>query len=834
MQALLERAASLEYSYADLYSELHEQPFAYCDTYYAQRQEALAPVRARAAQLVRTAPHAVLAMARDYDAAMSEHYEADCRSPWRPYQNSARFQAVFTQDYPLYYLISEWRLTEVRLALVQIVVGWLGVIAIAFLSVYFWRSPLAPVVALVVTSFVVSHTFGGLYAALLPGLPLVTTSQTFLLPAVTVLLIVAMIQPALQPAAGLAAIWATVGLALVYGAHGLLYYVADTPVARTFTLVGLAYVGVVGLARRRWQVAASAVLAVGVAFALDRAFTRPGLEIYSAVTLANHLASDAYTPVMIYMGLFERPSPFGLFYMDEIFAWIINQDPVLVRVAPFMAVHQSYAHTGSALVWQAITTHPIAIAEAVFRRVLIQTFYRPLWISWTLKIDWMYTATFLALLGINAWAWRRTALFLALTPVTLCLLVNQFAVNTVMTLVHTNARWTLLGVILMFPLVPLYLFVLARLLRSTAWRRPDWAAIAPALRARPWRAAAAAAVLAVSVSSAAFAVQVAKQEREFVRTWMTVHQPPAEGLSIGTVVTRLEAMRLKNGDPRGEIAMWIVSILRMYQGRHPDMPADLRQQLEQWRETYYQQAIARAPDNPHYLYAAQFLQIDAWESYLLQGLQRFPDSVYASGAATALQYSAKELPAATREWVVRLNETLTGRFLSSGRGRIPGFEDVPGVAQITSGSVTTDRVSHPQGRSGVRLTMSPGAVAFLDDKPTHESPSIRFVSYMDLQDGEADSAVAFAGAGPERRLSASRALSIASQRLDGRYQVFLAPAAAHENRFGLWLRAGARGATIELRDYYPIVDYPKHYYRSGLMNRVRRAATRAPGSDSHS
>src|SRR5260370_2552215 len=124
------------------------------------------------------------------------------------------------------------------------------------------------------------------------------------------------------------------------------------------------------------------------------------------------------------------------------------------------------------MVWTAITGEPLTVLDAVFRRLLVQVFYRQLWASWTLKVDWAYTSTVLSVFAVNAWAWRRKALFLALTPITLCLLVNQFAVNTVMTLVHTHSRWNILGVMLMFAVAPLDAFAVVDLLSQPTCRVP--------------------------------------------------------------------------------------------------------------------------------------------------------------------------------------------------------------------------------------------------------------------------------------------------------------------------------------------------------------------------
>ena len=128
---------------------------------------------------------------------------------------------------------------------------------------------------------------------------------------------------------------------------------------------------------------------------------------------------------------------------------------------------------------------------------------------------------------------------------------------------------------------------------------PDWRrlAVRDALRGRPYRVAAVALALAAAVWCVRLTITTVRQERRFVGVWMAVHQPPPGGIDIRGIVNTLETMRAETGDARGEIAMWIVSILRMYLGRRPDMPADLRQQVEQWRERYYRQALADAPDN---------------------------------------------------------------------------------------------------------------------------------------------------------------------------------------------------------------------------------------------
>lgn len=823
VRRLMLQTEVLQFSYADLYSELHERPFEFCSSYYAQRDEALAPLKARAAQLSAIGSWDVLPFVREYSEAMLAHYATDCRVAWQPYQNPANFQKVFAWDYPLYYAISEWELTEVHLALLHFVTGWSGVIALLLLCTYFWRSPLAPFAGLVITSEAASRSFISVYTLVIPGTTAVVTLQQYMLfPAVTVLLVLAFLQPVLSQSRLAGSRWVTAALAVIYGCHVLLYYVVDPPIARMFALVGLVYVAAVGLAYRKWQVVAGALVAGAIHYSLDAALKAPGLQIYSAVTHANHLASEAYNSIMVYMGLFERPTPFGLFYMDEIFGWVTDQDPILTRAAPFMSAHHSYPYLGSQLLWNTVIHEPLAMADAVVRRLLVQVFYRPFWSFWVVRIDWLYTVTVLAIAVLNLSAWRRRKWFVVVTPITLCLLVNQFAVNTLMTLVHTHSRWNLIGVVLMFAFLPLYVFAAVQLLWSIEWRASGARAIAYG-RQRPLRVLAVAALAALVVAgSGRYLYQTLIQEREYVRAWMELHQPPAGGVQIDRLIEKLDAIRKQTGDRDGQGAMWVASIVAFYQGRNPQLPEPQRQHLDQVRHMYYRLAVGLAPDNEHFLYAARLLRIDPWEPLLIQALERFPDSVYAPSAAASLRYFGRNLTAEQQTSIARRYEVLAGRFLRNAEDRVPGFESVPSVAQ-SRGSVTTAPSTGRDGRPGLLLTMGPGAEAFLSLKPTHGSLSTRFAAFLDVQTGDADSSIAFGGESGERRIAGSWPLIMAVQETASRYLVYEAPAQPGESTFGLWVRAGASGATVDVRDYYPIVDNPSHYYRSGLMDRVRQA-----------
>ena len=601
-----------------------------------------------------------------------------------------------------------------------------------------------------------------------------------------------------------------------------------------FVLMGAVYLIAAGLAVRRWSVAATGLVAVVVQLVGEGVFKAPGQAIFSVVTHTDHLAGDAYRNIMIYMGLLERPSAFGLFYTDEVFGWMIDQDAVLSVVAPSLAVHHSYAHTGAVLVWEAITRAPLTIADAVYRRLLIQIFYRPLWTVSALRIDWTYTITVLSMGVVNICAWRRKPLFLILTPITLCLLVNQFALDTVMTLVHTHPLWHLLGVMLMFALAPLYIFAAVRMASSAErnWFGRSRQASIAFFRQRTWTLAAMVLVLGGVVWMVRFTLDTVRQERVYVRTWMQMHQPPPQGLDIQDVINRVGAEGERSGDSRGQKSMWMASLVKMYQDRHPATSAEQRQQLDVLRNTYFRRAIAAAPGDEHFLFAARFLGIDHWDTFLLQGLERFPGSIYAPGAAAALRYHAPGLSTAARRSVVRQYAELASTYLSRTGSSRPGFEPAPAAMDVLSGSPKTERTEHGDGSSGLVLTLARGTSVVLSRKPTYGSESVKLVTYVDLQEGSADFGLAVGGVEGRSRFTSVGAITPQTQEVSGKLQILTATVGESETSFGLWLSGGPQGAKMELRDYYPIVDYPQHYYRSGLMERVRRRASAAK-TESH-
>jgi hypothetical protein len=326
---------------------------------------------------------------------------------------------------------------------------------------------------------------------------------------------------------------------------------------------------------------------------------------------------------------------------------------------------------------------------------------------------------------------------------------------------------------------------------------------------------------------ARFTLRTVQQERVYVQAWMEMHQPSAQGLDILDVINRVGAERERSGDSRGQQSMWMASLLKMYEDRHPAMLAERREQLDVLRNAYFRRAIETAPDNEHFLFAARFLGIDRWDTLLLQGLERFPGSIYAPAAAAALRYNAPALSPAARVSVIRQYAELASTYLWTTGNSRPGFERVPATIDVQSGSPKTERTTHAGGRPGLILTLAKGTSVVLSRKPTYGSGSVKLVTYVDLQTGSADFALAVEDVRGRRRLASVGAITAQTQEASGKLQVLTATVDKGETTFGLWLSGGPQGARMELRDYYPIVDYPHHYYRSGLMERVRHRAASA-------
>lgn len=948
---VLSLARGLPFSYGDVYGELHARPFAYCDTYDDQRavavQEAVAFAEAVEAR-------GMLRQLRAYDERMRWHYAEDCRVPWRVYQNPANFQKVFSQNYVLYFAIHTLGLTEIHLGLVAMLLRWAGVVTVVLLCTYAWRSVLAPAVAMLLTSWALSHSFAGGLGVPVPGLAGVTALPGhYLYPSVTAALALGVVRvvPRGWDALRHPAFWL---LPIAFALHTWVYVLLDPPVARLLTWLVLGTLAVAALGTRHWARLACVVLAVSLQSMLWGWYTAPSRDIYSVVTTYDHVSSEAYTPFMMYMGLLERPSPFGLFYMDEVFGWGYEQDPVAGVPAPHLTVHHSYAETGRRLFWNAVTTEPGAVMSAVARRLLVQVVHRPLWYAWDLRIDRVYTFTLLAIMAVSGMAFVFPRWLWLLTPLTLGVLLNQFAVNTAMTLVHTHARWNQLGVALMFGAVPVYVFAAVGMLGD--WRRhglPPWVRRATgSVRMRLLVLV----LLVAAAASAAEARSVLESERRYLRIWTALHLLSVDGLEIEPMIESLEEERRRTGDPDGTLAMWAASLLYFYDARYSSAlpfdeairdatqvrrivepeeftyvgegsrhdgvcwrldgaaggaysyllasrpqgdvadarlavdgdiesggitvglqvagrwveahnvtqpgpfslviepgvegPFDIviannerdgaastraclaqlawvepsaaaraarsRDQLRNLREAYYRQALEAAPDNHHYPFLARFLQVRNWETYLRQGIQRFPDAPYVPGALAALWYHGpRELSPADRAgWLYRTDlarryEVAVADHLRASGAANPLYEATPAAA---GDAVERETLTDADGRRVLRLRLPAGASVSLGEQATWQTHAVQVVAYVRVVEGRAEAALSLHGADGWRD-AASLTVTPETQESGGRYLRFDGLTQAGEARFALSLRA-LEASVIEVADVYPMLSSPAGYYQS--------------------
>lgn len=527
---VLERARRLDVQYHDVYSELHGRPFASCDSYPEQRKEALASVE--------TTDEPLWSALRTYNRRLIAHYAEDCRLPWRPYANAARFQAYFSQSYGLYFLVTTFGWSEAYLGLFAIAVAWAGLVAFALACVWCWRSTLAPLAGFTIASSLLSVSFAASMGLRPPSLPwILVVPGDALYPLVTVGVVTAMVTlvPAGWRALKHPAYWI---LPVLCAVHGWFYAVVDPPVARMYVWVALGVAAFAMVAGRDWARASCVVLAAAAFGAVWHWYGIAAREMYAVVSGYDHLASEAFAPYMMYMGLLERPSPLGLFYMDEVFGWGYAQDAAVGVVAPHLAAHYSLGDVGSTLFRDAFWSHPMMVFDAIARRLLVQLFYRPLWYDWVVRVDWVYTASVFAVAAITATAIVFRRRWLPFTLISLAIAVNQFALDTLMTLVHVHPRWNRLGVLLMFGTAPLYLFLLLWMWRQESLRRT----VRMVLSGRPARVVVVA-TIGLAILGGTHARTLLANERENLTIWMHALAPPDGSIDIEGLLARLDARR---------------------------------------------------------------------------------------------------------------------------------------------------------------------------------------------------------------------------------------------------------------------------------------------------
>jgi hypothetical protein len=803
------------------YSHAHGRPCEVSPGFAARKKELAARLAARAAELDAAPgplPARLARFMREHDAATIELHRQPA-TDWKYLDPYSFYQASPALDVPILWLLERSGLSEVHPGLWTIASVWAGFLALVVLTRRATGSALAGLAAV------------ALVPASLVLIPQCRWGLSFL-PTVTIILAaVELATPA--PAGGCRAGRARwllaareVAALAVLAAQAVLMLFVWPSLHRMESLIAAGLVVVSGLAARSPRVVARGLVAVALVVAATLPYQRYAMTLWEPLTTWNHAANASFVPVSGFWGISERPSPYGLPPCDTGFTLAFHHDPFISRHAFNLAVHHSLRTWGVDFLADLARNHPLEVPRILARRLFTQVaFFRECSFglfagphgsaALTLALLAVLVTFGLALLPLASPAAAGRA-----WPIAGVVLWNLFGVHTLFTVIHLHSDYLSPGVFLSLCMLPAMLGALARAAAGAlAVDRP---------RSRTRTAAAVlAAVAAILVLPAL--VREARREAHAFRAWFAIHSPlnaPFHLEPPRALLADLDALAALGGVEPGAAEMhaaWCLFAylerLDGYRANHRRMNREGEHDWDAYRRELaagilerYRQALDRGAANPHFASHAMLIGDPDWPQVYRRALDRWPDHPYAAYMADRLSGAGTLAPGERRHYA-RLSEDQIGRDLARTSRVRPGHVPEPVPA-------APPRAALERTPEGVRYALAPGESLVLPDVPVLCSDRLAVAIYARVESGTAEASLhgtpgaGLLSTGPLRP-DDERAYRILAPS-DGAAWTGVECAAVH-------LAAGARGATVVVRDLYPLNENPR-FFRSGSL--VAPAAAR--------
>lgn len=796
-----------------VYSALQGHPTEVCEAFDARQPPVLDGIKAALVAIKAGTSFEALRIARligVYDRDVRALYLTPPASPscWKEEANTAYFQAGFPIDAPFIWSMRRLGTSTIHVTAALMLGSWLGLVCLFLVARRLTGSAILGMLTVALGqyvwnawtisgggSFFVFNAFVPMYAGqlLCSSAPIVAARHW-------------------------AVRWAAEGLLIALVAlHSLLQIFVYPFTHRLNATVVLVIVAGCGLALwdRRVLVRA-AVLAVAL-YAVMQPYYRSSKTLHAQLTNYNLAAGEAFTNVMIAMGMFERPTYLGLPNGDYAFSWIQDMDPYLLYTAPNLMAHQSLDYSGRTLVAETVLHRPLTLIEALWKRTLIQTAYhRELNPFWYYKHDRSAAvrgAAVLAALAVFGVICLRSLAYPStwalLWPPAALIGWHLFGVNTLLTMVHLHVNYVFSGLFMLLSLTPVLALCVWRH-RADPVARP-LAALSAAARTLPspmrWSAAAALAI--VLGFGASYVARESRKEVTAFWLWYAIHYAADFGpigqdawrspAQLAAGVRRLEAF---GHEPPGAVEMyatWIFWVYNYQNGLYKRGPAthdvalqaQYKAEADSYMHAFYRQALQKAQPDPHFGSYALMLNDPDWPNIFRRSLAAAPTHHHAAYMAYHLIGQEPDRESVLR--IIHIYDTQTARLLEATAANRPGYVRLP--------AITGPRVEPDP--AGELFRLSPGgSPAMLPAIPLRGAPKLRVGVYLEVRAGGIH-VTALPDASHVSAAVHCSAIDLSSQTIEHYWHVDCDGLNGVE-AIQLSVAATGKDATVVVRDYYPM------------------------------
>ncbi|MFC1606546.1 hypothetical protein ACFL47_01135 [Candidatus Latescibacterota bacterium] len=316
-------------------------------------------------------------------------------------------------------------------------------------------------------------------------------------------------------------------------------------------------------------------------------------------------------------------------------------------------------------------------------------------------------------------------------------------------------------------------------------------------------------LIACIVFTGLYFIREMKKETSVFRNWVVVHTGSFRSgwwESPEFLMENIESIETLGKNEKGAVSMYGAVIMRKYN----DNVGFMKVYVEPYRDDFnfekardnsnkyyrylYKKALAEAPDNPHFLTQALYMQHEKWADIFVDTLERYPHYPYNAYIAYHLAHTSN-LQFNDKLKYVRLYEGLVGKYLRKTKDDRPGYKRFPAVV---------NDINYKKKRDGLHFDLGPNEKIILEGLNFFNSDRVKIGLYVHVADGYIKGTVIINGD------KDSNGLDCIAESFDS-YRLFEATSPEGAQSAHIVLESGDDGAHVIIRDYYPMVENPRFY-----------------------
>ncbi len=775
-----------------VYSLVHRRPTEVCDSYSVQKDASLASLARRYS--AGNPSGTVVGVLRDFDKEARTLLSAPCAGNWvwQPGSGTGHLYAQFARDSWAAWLFYRFGVTEASAAAVVLLGMLCGCFGIARLLFTLTGSNGVTVLTLVIT-LAIDRALIGWFELDLP-FAWYGFSTAWLIVLV---------------AKSRRGIVANVALAIAVSVNLIGYLMVAHSAAFSTIAVFLGLAFLVALAepsRSRIAVVSCTAVLVGFAFHDCAQFVKQPLAPLSVHNFSN---SGSFGPFALTTGFWtERPNSWSFPLGDFGVYATAFADPLIRDAAPLTFEYQGFSVIGSRLLSELLWRHPLEFVASGAKRLGLLVLRLPMLIRPTYDqspsaVDGARGMAVVALVAAIV-AFRSRARFAVEAPVIAICLWNFFGIEGLTHVVHTHRNYVLTGLLQLLIGSAFILVVLGNQLVGLVRRRP--------LTSNGFLIKGAVAV-AVAAIALPYAIQSCRRELAtfdvWYQPWIGVYTTHAEkdALLPDIVASRVEALRPLGEPSPGSISMygaWLMlrlqtnvwaapSIVGDRLGMSDDQVTAARLRAAQLAASFFRRAQVEAPNDPWVPAFATMVDPPSAVALYERALARSQSEIFSIHYA---RYITATVPNASK--YRDLFDQLTHQSWNDSRSVRPGFVALPNVTAIHDGK--WDIVD-----GAIRVSLMPGGAVAVGPIEAYATDRMKAFVYARVTGGDVMS---------DMELQSNQGVNWTPAQVflptdgDTQYRVHQWAGDHQITRAYVRFTAGKSGATILVRDLYPIIENP--------------------------